>query len=106
MNSPNQTHPSTVPQKNAQELLATELAAFERELPRLLSEGEDGRWVVIGGDEIAGLWDTFDDAIQAGYARFLTQPFLVQEVFSELRNARRPTQRTSSFSRPQRGRRD
>src|SRR5438876_422046 len=49
----------------AQTLLAVELATFERELPRLLAEGEQDRWVVIRGTDIVTICDTFDEAIQA-----------------------------------------
>jgi hypothetical protein len=39
------TQASTNTSVKAQDPLATELAAYQRELSRLLAEGEDGRWV-------------------------------------------------------------
>jgi hypothetical protein len=79
----------------AQDLLATELAAYQRELPRLLAEGEEGRWVLVQGDELVSVWDTFSDAIQAGYDRFGQTPFLVQQVLAAQPRAQAPWQRSS-----------
>src|SRR4051812_12063307 len=84
--------PATSPPK-AQDLLATELATYQRELPRLLTEGAEGRWVLVQGDVVISVWDTFNDTIQAGYDRFGRTPFLVQQVSSEQRLAQTPWQR-------------
>src|SRR5262245_29626003 len=50
--------------------MAAEINAYLRELPRLLAEGEEGRYALIQGDTILSLWDTYGDARQAGYERF------------------------------------
>lgn len=60
-----------------------EVAAFRRELPRLLEQGERGRFALVYGDEVISVWDTRGDAIQAGWMRFGLVPILVQEVQSE-----------------------
>ena len=39
-----------------------------------------GKYVVIHGDQIAGIWDTQDDALRDGYERFKLEPFLVKEI--------------------------
>lgn len=57
-----------------------EVSAFRRELPRLLAEGHEGKWALIKGDEIIGLYDTLDDGYRAGLERYLGQQFLVQPV--------------------------
>jgi hypothetical protein len=60
---------------------ATEINAYMREMPRLLAEGEEGRFVLFGGAQVFSTWDTFSDAIEAGYERFgLDGQFLVQRV--------------------------
>jgi hypothetical protein len=64
-------------------------------LPRLLAEGEEGRWVLLKGSEVISTWDTFNDAIQVGYNRFGEAPFLVQQVIPEQPLARQPWQRSS-----------
>jgi hypothetical protein len=60
--------------------LRREIAAYRRELPRLLSQGHEGRFVLIQGDLVIGLWDTFDEAYQAGRERFGLGAFLAQPV--------------------------
>jgi hypothetical protein len=89
-----QTNPTAAMSPNAHELLATEIAMFTRELPRLLADGEEGRWIVIHLEESIGIWDTFDDALQSGYDRFPLKPFLVRRIQCEQPVVRIPTQRT------------
>lgn len=60
--------------------LATELATYERELPSLLSD--EGKFVLIKGDEIAGKFDSYQDALAAGYERFKLEPFLIKQIAS------------------------
>ena len=50
--------------------------------PRAL-EKEAGRYVLIHGDEIAGVWDTNQEALEEGYRRFLLEPFLVQHIVAD-----------------------
>jgi hypothetical protein len=57
-----------------------ELEVFYRSLPRLLAEGEAGRYAVIKGTEFCGTWDSFRDGRQYGYERFGGEPFLTQKV--------------------------
>lgn len=60
--------------------LVAEVATYFRELPRLLAEGEAGRFVLIKGDKVVGVWDTFDDAYQAGVLLYGFGPFLAQPI--------------------------
>lgn len=83
-------NPTVAVPPRADQLLATELATFQRELPRLLAEGEENRWALIQGGTAAGVWDTFADAVQAGDERFGLTPFLVEQVLIERRAARVP----------------
>ena len=77
----------------AAELLSAEFATFQRELARLIQEGEQGRWALVHGEEVASIWDTFPDAVQAGYDRFGLVPFLVQQVVPVHPPAQSPWQR-------------
>jgi hypothetical protein len=63
------------------EYFKAELETYERERPRLVAESE-GKYVVIHGTEIAGVWDTYGDALGAGYAKFALAPFLVKQIES------------------------
>ena len=68
---------------SAVQLLATEIAAYEREVTRMLAEGGEGRWVVIQGNDVIGVWDSLDDAVQAGDDRFGLLPFLVRQILQK-----------------------
>lgn len=60
--------------------LEREYEAYKRELPRLLEQGENGRFALIRGDAVISVWDTYRDAIQTGYDHFGLQPFMVKRV--------------------------
>jgi hypothetical protein len=57
-----------------------EAQTFRRELPRLLDEGHEGKWVLIKGDQIIGLYESLDEGYRAGREGFLFQPFIVQPI--------------------------
>jgi hypothetical protein len=58
--------------------LEKELETYKRLLPELLAK--QGKFVLIRGDEQAGIFDTYQDAITAGYAKFGLDPFLVKQI--------------------------
>lgn len=60
--------------------LRTEMEAYYRELPRLLEEGEAGRYAVVKGTEFCGTWDSFRDGLQYGYERFGGEQFMTQKI--------------------------
>lgn len=57
-----------------------EVKTFRRELPRLLAEGHEGKWVLIKGDKIVGLFESLDEGYCRGRKLYLLQPFIVQPV--------------------------
>jgi hypothetical protein len=60
---------------------ASDVAAFWRELPRLLAEGHEGRWALVADGRVLGVWDTFSGASEAGYERFgPDHPFLTPRI--------------------------
>jgi len=59
--------------------LQKELATYEREKSRLVSESE-GKFALVHGDHVAGVWDTYEDALKAGYGQFGLEPFLVKQI--------------------------
>ena len=61
-------------------VLEAELATYERELPNLLAK--EGKWVLVHGQAVEGIFDTFDDALDAGCERFGLNPFLVKQIFA------------------------
>lgn len=60
-------------------LLEAELGTFEQNRDRLLAMGE-GKYVLIHGNEIAGVYESKMDAISQGYQKFGNTPFLVKQI--------------------------
>src|ERR1700719_1638858 len=48
-----------------QRRLMDDLEAFHRELPALLAAGQAGRFALIKGGQLSGVWDTQDAALEA-----------------------------------------
>jgi hypothetical protein len=59
-----------------------ERAAYARFRPELL-ERADGQYVVLVGDEIEGPFDTFEEALRAGWQRFGLGPLYVKQIGAE-----------------------
>ena len=69
---------------DALDLYRAELRAFLQALPGLLADGHEGKHVLIKGDQVLTVWDTFGDALQAGYERFgWGERFLCQPIDRE-----------------------
>jgi hypothetical protein len=59
--------------------LERELATYERHKAELLAQ--EGRFVLIQADDVVGVYDTYNDALEEGYKRFgLDHPFLIKQV--------------------------
>jgi hypothetical protein len=53
--------------------LEKEIATYQRKLVELVPH--EGKFALIHGDDVAGFWDTYEDALQAAYQKFGMQPF-------------------------------
>lgn len=60
--------------------LRRERRTFKRERARLLAEGHAGKWVVIKGKELVGIYADMQEALRAGYDRFGLEQFMVKEI--------------------------
>lgn len=61
--------------------LDQEIATYNRLLPELLGQGQQGKFVVIKGNQVEGIRDSYQDALTAGYQRFkLDSLFLVKQI--------------------------
>ena len=60
-------------------VLAEEMAAYLDQLPNLLREHE-GRYVLIRGTEVIGVFADRSQALREGYQRFGVVPFLVRQI--------------------------
>ena len=62
-------------------VLGKELETYRRELPGLLADPEKtGKYVLIRGDVVAGVFPTQNEAIEAGYDTFGLVPFLAKHI--------------------------
>jgi hypothetical protein len=61
--------------------LEKELDTFVRQLPDLLKDPQnEGQFALVRGDEVAGVFPSFDAALSVGYDKYQLDPFLVKEV--------------------------
>jgi hypothetical protein len=58
--------------------LERELETFQRLHDELVQH--EGRYALIAGDKLLGIFESHSDALQAGYAARGMQPFLVKKV--------------------------
>lgn len=68
--------------------LQEEIDTYIRHLPELLRH--QGKFVLIKGAEIAGIFDSYQDALTAGYQRFKRARFLVKQIVAVERVDRLP----------------
>ncbi len=61
-----------------QQNLDRELATYARELPSLLKD--EGRYALIAGDAVLGVFESYNDALARGYEIAKTEPFLVKKI--------------------------
>jgi hypothetical protein len=59
--------------------LSHELAIYDRRKDEWASANE-GRFVLIHKDDEPSIWDTYKDALAAGYQQFGLDPFLVKQI--------------------------
>ena len=58
--------------------LEKEIETYNRELPTLIAE--DGKYVLIRGDEVLGTFSSYEDALKEGYQTCGLEPFLVKQI--------------------------
>jgi hypothetical protein len=66
------THMTTQPP------LQKEVETYNAKLPELISSV--GKFVLIKGDVVEGIYDTYADALKIGYERFKLEPFMVKQI--------------------------
>lgn len=71
------------------EMLEQELKTYEDRLAEL--SASDGKFVLIQGDDVDGIYDTYEDALKVGYGKFGLKPFLIKQIAQ--------TERILSFTR-------
>jgi hypothetical protein len=65
-------------EQTTQPPLQKEVETYNAKLPELL--GSIGKFVLIKGNTIEGIFDTYADALKIGYERFKLAPFMVKQI--------------------------
>jgi hypothetical protein len=73
-------HYTETPDPPAGHPLFEEWITFRREMPRLLADGHEGKFVLIKGSEVIALFDTRDQARDDGLRRFGLRGYCIQQV--------------------------
>jgi hypothetical protein len=63
-------------------LFAREWAVYVREMPRWLAEGHKGRFVLIKGDQVLGIHDTWRQAVDTGHEKPGNVPMMVHQILA------------------------
>ena len=58
--------------------LEKELETFQKHLPEWAEY--EGKFVLIRGDNVAGFYTSYEDALKEGYEKFKLEPFLVKQI--------------------------
>ena len=58
--------------------LQTELSTYASKMPEL--QKNEGKFVLIKGEKVEGIFDTYSDALKVGYERFKLESFLVKQI--------------------------
>jgi hypothetical protein len=59
--------------------LEREMETYRNRLPELKGENE-GRFVLIQGEEVVDIFTSYEDALKVGYEKFGLDPFLVKKI--------------------------
>jgi len=60
-------------------MLSKEIETYEKNKLKLLAESR-GKFVLIKGEKIINVFDTYQDAIKVGIDKFGNSPFLVKQI--------------------------
>ena len=58
--------------------LEQEIETYNKELSRLIAD--EGKYVVICGTDVIGIYGTYEDALNLGYEKCGVKPFLVKKI--------------------------
>lgn len=79
---PQTIHFSELPEAAPGSRGAVEWNFYRREVGRLIAEGNEGRWVLIKGEEIVGIWETREEADRVCAERFFMQDALIHRILT------------------------
>src|SRR5436190_3972401 len=73
-------HYTELPENTSGGPLSTEWNYYRQIIGRLLAEGHEGKWVLIQGNELIGIWETEAECDRERLKRFLMQPVFMKQV--------------------------
>lgn len=59
--------------------LEKELETYKKNLAEL-KDGNEGKFALVHGDDVVGIFVAYEDAVKSGYERFKLEPFLVKKI--------------------------
>lgn len=77
---PPTVHYAELPAAQPNSQLSQEWNFYRREVGRLLAEGDEGRFVLIKGEQIIGIWDTQEEAEAVAVHKYPLEPGLIHQV--------------------------
>jgi hypothetical protein len=80
-----------LPEDTSDNPIARDWNCYRREAGRLLADGHEGKWVLIKGEEVVGIWATREEAKKVAVERYLMQPVLIRQVLRREPILRGPT---------------
>lgn len=83
-------HWTELPEANPGSGIAAEWNLYRQQVGRLLQEGHEGRWILIKGEEIIGIWETEEEADEVRLQRFPMQDVLLRQILERERVLRGP----------------
>jgi hypothetical protein len=84
-------HYTELPEDTPDSPITREWNLYRREVGRLLAQGHEGKWVLIKGEEIIGIWESRDQAKAVALERYFMQPVLIRQVLTREPVLRTPT---------------
>ena len=60
--------------------LEKELETYKQQLPTLAA-AHSGKFALVHDTQVAGVYDSYADALRAGYEKFGLKPFLVKQIY-------------------------
>jgi hypothetical protein len=79
-NEPQTIHYTELPPAQPHSPLTQAWNFYRREVGRLLADSHEGRFVLIKGEELIGIWDTEQEAEAVAHQRCWRQPCLIHQV--------------------------
>lgn len=72
-----------LPDASPGEFFCEEWNAYKRAMPRLLKEGKEGQFALIKGNELVGVYTTWDEARSEGLKRYLLDKHFIHRILRD-----------------------